>query len=60
MSFQTEVLRVPPRAFGSNGDAFASHNKIAKADEEIETEFPVSGSYNCTGNSTNCIESKFS
>ncbi len=35
-----DILGIPS-AFSSNGDAFASHNKMAKADEEIETEFPL-------------------
>lgn len=35
-----EILGVPS-AFSSNGDAFASHNKVAGEDEEIETEFPM-------------------
>lgn len=30
-----------PSAFSSNGDAFASHNKIPADGEEIETEFPL-------------------
>lgn len=30
-----------PSAFSSNGDAFASHNKVAADGEEIETEFPL-------------------
>lgn len=30
-----------PSAFSSNGDAFASHNKVAANSEEIETEFPL-------------------
>jgi type I restriction enzyme, R subunit len=30
-----------PSAFSSNGDAFASHNKVARDEEEIETEFPL-------------------
>lgn len=30
-----------PSAFSSNGDAFASHNKVAVDGEEIETEFPL-------------------
>ncbi len=32
-----EILNLPC-AFSSNGDAFASHNKVAKDDEDIETE----------------------
>ena len=34
------ILEVPS-AFSSNGDAFASHNKVPAAGEEIETEFPL-------------------
>lgn len=30
-----------PSAFSSNGDAFASHNKVAANEEDIETEFPL-------------------
>lgn len=30
-----------PSAFSSNGDAFASHNKVAANGEDIETEFPL-------------------
>ncbi|WP_026770435.1 EcoAI/FtnUII family type I restriction enzme subunit R [Asinibacterium sp. OR53] len=30
-----------PSAFSSNGDAFASHNKVPKDGEDIETEFPL-------------------
>lgn len=30
-----------PSAFSSNGDAFASHNKVAADGEDIETEFPL-------------------
>jgi len=30
-----------PSAFSSNGDAFASHNKIPADGEDIETEFPL-------------------
>lgn len=30
-----------PSAFSSNGDAFASHNKIPADGEEIETQFPL-------------------
>jgi len=36
-----EILEVPS-AFSSNGDAFASHNKVPAAGEDIETEFPLS------------------
>ncbi|WKK59300.1 EcoAI/FtnUII family type I restriction enzme subunit R [Sphingobacterium sp. BN32] len=32
-----------PSAFSSNGDAFASHNKVAADGEDIETEFPLEG-----------------
>lgn len=35
-----EILDVPS-AFSSNGDAFASHNKVPAAGEDIETEFPL-------------------
>ena len=36
-----EILHVPS-AFSSNGDAFASHNKLAPATgAETETEFPL-------------------
>src|SRR5262245_17918935 len=35
-----EILEVPS-AFSSNGDAFASHNKVPAPGEEIETEFPL-------------------
>jgi type I restriction enzyme R subunit len=35
-----EILGVPS-AFSSNGDAFASHNKVATDGEDIETEFPL-------------------
>lgn len=34
------ILEVPS-AFSSNGDGFASHNKAAPHDEDIETEFPL-------------------
>ncbi|MES0489321.1 MAG: EcoAI/FtnUII family type I restriction enzme subunit R [Leptospirales bacterium] len=30
-----------PSAFSSNGDAFASHNKTAGENEDIETQFPL-------------------
>ncbi len=30
-----------PSAFSSNGDAFASHNKVPAPGEDIETEFPL-------------------
>jgi type I restriction enzyme R subunit len=35
-----EILGVPS-AFSSNGDAFASHNKVPEKGEEIEIEFPL-------------------
>ncbi len=35
-----EILAVPS-AFSSNGDAFASHNKVPAAGADIETEFPL-------------------
>lgn len=35
-----DILQVPS-AYSSNGDAFASHNKMAGEDEDIETEFPL-------------------
>lgn len=35
-----DILGVPS-AFSSNGDAFASHNKVARDGEDIETEFPL-------------------
>ena len=35
-----EILNVPS-AFSSNGDAFASHNKVPAAEEDIETQFPL-------------------
>lgn len=35
-----EILGVPS-AFSSNGDAFASHNKVALEGEDIETEFQL-------------------
>jgi type I restriction enzyme R subunit len=35
-----EILEAPS-AFSSNGDAFASHNKVPAAGEDIETEFPL-------------------
>ncbi len=34
------ILNVPS-AFSSNGDAFASHNKVPAAGEDIECEFPL-------------------
>ena len=30
-----------PSVFSSNGDAFAYHNKVAKEDQEVETEFSL-------------------
>ena len=35
-----EILKIPS-SFSSNGDAFASHNKVPIKGEEIETEFPL-------------------
>jgi type I restriction enzyme R subunit len=35
-----EILDVPS-AFSSNGDAFASHNKVAAAGVDIETRFEL-------------------
>jgi type I restriction enzyme R subunit len=35
-----EILQVPS-AFSSNGDAFASHNKVPADGEDIEIEFPL-------------------
>lgn len=35
-----EILNVPS-AFSSNGDAFASHNKVPSAGEDIETQFAL-------------------
>ena len=35
-----EILEVPS-AFSSNGDAFASHNKVADPGQEIETQLPL-------------------
>ena len=35
-----EILQVPS-AFSSNGDAFASHNKVPAAGEDIETQIPL-------------------
>jgi type I restriction enzyme R subunit len=35
-----EILEVPS-TFSSNGDAFASHNKVPASGEDIETEFPL-------------------
>lgn len=34
------ILEVPS-AFSSNGDAFASHNKVPENGEDIETQFPL-------------------
>lgn len=36
-----DILEVPS-AFSSNGDAFASHNKVPETGEDIETEFSLS------------------
>lgn len=36
----SEILEVPS-TFSSNGDAFASHNKVPEASEDIETQFPL-------------------
>lgn len=36
----SEILEIPS-TFSSNGDAFASHNKVPEPHEEIETEFPM-------------------
>jgi type I restriction enzyme, R subunit len=35
-----EILNIPS-AYSSNGDAFASHNKVSAAGEDIETQFPL-------------------
>jgi len=35
-----QILEVPS-AFSSNGDAFASHNKVPEAGKDIETEIPL-------------------
>jgi type I restriction enzyme, R subunit len=35
-----EIIEVPS-AFSSNGDAFASHNKVPTTGEDIETKFPL-------------------
>ncbi|MDA8083177.1 MAG: DEAD/DEAH box helicase family protein [Nitrospiraceae bacterium] len=35
-----EILQVPS-AFSSNGNAFASHNKVPRSGENIETQFPL-------------------
>jgi type I site-specific restriction endonuclease len=35
-----EILEVPS-AFSSNGDAFAFHNKVPAAGEDIEAQFPL-------------------
>ena len=35
-----EILQVPS-AFSSNGEAFAAHNKVSAATQEIETQFPL-------------------
>ena len=34
-------IRDVPSAFSSNGDAFASHNKVPASGEDIECEFPL-------------------
>lgn len=36
----SEILQVPS-TFSSNGDAFASNNKVAAEGEDIETQFPL-------------------
>jgi len=36
----SDILEVPS-TFSSNGDAFASHNKVPKDDEEVEIEIPL-------------------
>ena len=36
----SEILNVPS-TYSSNGDAFASHNKVPEPGEDIETEFPL-------------------
>lgn len=36
----TQILNVPS-TFSSNGDAFASHNRVPEPGEDIETEFPL-------------------
>lgn len=36
----SEILAVPS-TFSSNGDAFASHNKVPEAGDDIETDFPL-------------------
>src|SRR6266404_2960536 len=35
-----EILNIPS-AYSCNGDAFASHNKVPAASEDIETQFPL-------------------
>ncbi|MFB6317290.1 EcoAI/FtnUII family type I restriction enzme subunit R [Saccharicrinis sp. FJH54] len=35
-----DIMKIPS-AFSSNGDAFASHNKMPADGEDIETEFPL-------------------
>lgn len=35
-----DIMRIPS-AYSSNGDAFASHNKVPVDGEDIETEFPL-------------------
>src|SRR6266481_3993808 len=37
-----EILEIPS-ALSSNGDAFASHNKVPAPGEDIETELPLEG-----------------
>jgi type I restriction enzyme R subunit len=37
-----EILNLPC-AFSSNGDAFASHNKVPATGEDIEAEYPLDG-----------------
>jgi type I restriction enzyme R subunit len=37
-----EILNIPS-AFSSNGDAFASHNKVPEAGEDIETQLSLDG-----------------
>ena len=38
----SEILNVPS-TYSSNGDGFASHNKVPESDEDIECEFPLTG-----------------
>lgn len=35
-----DIMQVPS-AFSSNGDAFASHNKVAADGDDVETQFPL-------------------